>query len=250
MRVPTREEEGCRDLCRLRGAAVFDRGRARQRLGSLLLRRHLVYRDGSTWTLKHRRWLRSLSFDDPGTQATFAHLLASVEERELRVTAIEADLAGFFARGPLRRRSRPPRRLSGHRSTQRARNGLVRCATGDGSPLPRSSWASSVSCPAEYSTGASTHRYGITKAGNAHVRRMLVEAAWAYRYPARVSPELQRRHQGLASRCRGPLLGRPSPALWTVPTPRSPQRPHHRRGHRGRPRTRRVRVGRNDRLTP
>src|SRR6266702_3571085 len=65
VRVPTREEEGCRDLCRLRGAAVFDRGRARQRLGSLLLRRHLAYRDGSTWTLKHRRWLRSLAFDDP-----------------------------------------------------------------------------------------------------------------------------------------------------------------------------------------
>jgi len=51
--------------------------------------------------------------------------------------------------------------------------------------------------PSEYSTGASTHRYGITKAGNAHVRHALVEAAWAYRYPARVSPELQRRHQGL-----------------------------------------------------
>src|SRR6266568_7618670 len=99
VRVPTREEEGCRDLSRLRAAAVFDRGRARQRLGSLLLRRHLVYRDGSTWTLKHRRWLRSLSFDDPGTQATFAHLLASVEERELRVVAIDADLAGFFERG-------------------------------------------------------------------------------------------------------------------------------------------------------
>ena len=51
--------------------------------------------------------------------------------------------------------------------------------------------------PSEYSTGASTHRYGITKAGNAHVRHTLVEAAWAYQYPARVSPELQRRQQGL-----------------------------------------------------
>ena len=52
--------------------------------------------------------------------------------------------------------------------------------------------------PGEYSTGASTRRYGITKSGNAHVRRMLVEAAWAYRYPARVSPELARRHEGVA----------------------------------------------------
>jgi Transposase len=96
--VPTHKEEGCRDLCRLRGAAVFDRSRARQRLASFRLRRHLVYREGTTWTLKHRRWLRSLSFDDAGAHATFAHLLASVEEREVRVSAIEADLAGFFER--------------------------------------------------------------------------------------------------------------------------------------------------------
>ena len=61
--------------------------------------------------------------------------------------------------------------------------------------------------PSEYSTGASTHRYGITKAGNAHVRRALVEAAWAYQYPARVSPELARRHQGLPARGRRPCLG-------------------------------------------
>src|SRR6266496_2825116 len=99
VRVPTREEEGCRDLCRLRGAAMVDRRRARQRLGSFLLRRHLIYRDGTTWTLKHRRWLRSLAFDETGAQITFAHLVASVEERELRVVAIEADLAGFFEAG-------------------------------------------------------------------------------------------------------------------------------------------------------
>ena len=153
VRVPTREEEGCRDLCRLRGAAVFDRGRARQRLGSLLLRRHLVYRDGSTWTLKHRRWLRSLSFDDPGTQATFAHLLASVEERELRVAAIDADLAGFFERRAVRRRGRPPRRLSRHRPYSARWRWRPRCVTGGGSPLPRSSWASSVSCPANTPPG-------------------------------------------------------------------------------------------------
>src|SRR6266571_6542512 len=64
VRVPTREEEGCRDLSRLRAAAMVDRRRARQRLGSFLLRRHLVYRDGTTWTVTHRRWLRTLVFDD------------------------------------------------------------------------------------------------------------------------------------------------------------------------------------------
>ncbi len=189
VRVPTREEEGCRDLCRLRGAAVFDRGRARQRLGSLLLRRHLVYRDGSTWTLKHRRWLRSLSFDDPGTQATFAHLLASVEERELRVAAIDADLAGFFERGLF---VDEVARLAAYRGIDQLSALAMASEVCDWRrfPAPAKFMGFVGLVPSEYSTGASTHRYGITKAGNAHVRHTLVEAAWAYRYPARVSPEL------------------------------------------------------------
>jgi transposase len=195
VRVPTREEEGCRDLCRLRGAAVFDRGRARQRLGSFLLRRHLVYRDGSPWTLKHRRWLRSLSFNDPGTQATFAHLLASVE-RELRVSAIDADLAGFFERGLF---VDEVARLAAYRGIDQLSALAMASEVCDWRrfPAPAKFMGFVGLVPSEYSTGASTRRYGITKAGNAHVRHTLVEAAWAYRYPARVSPELQRRHQGL-----------------------------------------------------
>jgi transposase len=65
VRVPTRDEEGCRDLCRLRGAAVFDRTRARQRLSSFLSRRGLVYRAGSLWTARHRSWLRSFPLPKP-----------------------------------------------------------------------------------------------------------------------------------------------------------------------------------------
>jgi transposase len=164
VRVPTREEEGCRDLCRLRGAAVFDRGRARQRLASLLLRRHLVYRDGSTWTLKHRRWLRSLSFDDPGTHATFAHLLASVEERELRVIAIDADLAGFFERGLF---VDEVTRLAAYRGIDQLSALAMASEVCDWRRFPAAAkFMGFVGLvPSEYSTGATTLRYGITKAG-------------------------------------------------------------------------------------
>jgi transposase len=196
VRVPTRQEEGCRDLCRLRGAAVFDRSRARQRLASFLLRRQLVYRDGTTWTLKHRRWLRSLSFEDAGARATFIHLLASVEERELRVSAIEADLAGFFERDLF---VGQVARLAAYRGIdQLSALGLAsEVCDWRRFPTPAKFMGFVGLVPSEYSTGASTSRYGITKAGNAHVRHTLIEAAWAYQYPARVSPELQRRHQGL-----------------------------------------------------
>jgi transposase len=196
VRVPTREEEGCRDLCRLRGAAMVDRRRARQRLGSFLLRRHLVYRDGTPWTLKHRRWLRSLAFDDTGAQATFAHLLASVEERELRVGAIDAELAGFFERGLF---VDEVARLGAYRGIDQLSALGLACEVCDWRrfPAPAKFMGFVGLVPSEYSTGANTSRYGITKAGNAHVRNILVEAAWAYQYPARVSPELHRRHQGL-----------------------------------------------------
>jgi transposase len=196
VRVPTREEEGCRDLSRLRGAAMVDRRRARQRLGSFLLRRHLVYRDGTTWTLKHRRWLRSLAFADRGAQATFAHLLASVEERELRVDAIDADVAGFFERGLF---VDEVARLGAYRGIDQLSGLGLACEVCDWRrfPAPAKFMGFVGLVPCEYSTGATTSRYGITKAGNAHVRNILVEAAWAYQYPARVSADLARRHHGL-----------------------------------------------------
>jgi transposase len=110
VRVPTAADEGCRDLCRLRSRAMWDRRRARQRLQSLLLRRGLVYRDGSAWTLKHRRWLRSLSFDEPALGATFGHLMAMVEERELRVASIETTWPPTSrpARSPIKCSASPP----------------------------------------------------------------------------------------------------------------------------------------------
>ncbi len=47
--------------------------------------------------------------------------------------------------------------------------------------------------PSESSSGPRTRRGGITKTGNGHVRRVLVEAAWCYRFPARKTAALQRR---------------------------------------------------------
>ena len=134
----------------------------RQRLGSLLLRRHLVYRDGSTWTLKHRRWLRSLSFDDSGTQATFAHLLASVEEPELRVAAIDADLAGFFERELF---VDEVARLAAYRGIDQLSTLTMASEVCDWRrfPAPTKFMGFVGLVPSEYSTGASMHRSGSPK---------------------------------------------------------------------------------------
>ena len=147
--------------------------------------------------MKHRRWLRTLAFDDVGAGATFAHLLASVEERELRVVAIDADLARFVDTGLF---VDEVARLGAYRGIAPLSALGVSCEVCDWRrfPAPAKFMGFVGLVPSEYSTGASTSRYGITKSGNAHVRRILVEAAWAYRYPARVSPDLARRHEGVA----------------------------------------------------
>jgi transposase len=196
VRVPTPAEEGCRDLCRLRGKAMWDRRRARQRLQSLLLRRGLVYRDGKSWTLRHRQWLRSLHFDEAALASTFAHMLAMVEERELRVGAIEGDLSAYQQQGLF---ADQVARLAAYRGIDVLGGLTLACEVCDWRRFPAAArFMGFVGLvPSEYSSGATQIRGRITKAGNVHVRYLLIEAAWAYQHPARVTAELHRRHQGL-----------------------------------------------------
>lgn len=90
---PSEEEEGIRDLCRCREAAVQDLTRARHRLSKLLLRRGFIYRIGKNWTAAHRQWLRSLSFDQSALQIAFDNYLATVESLEERLRACRLVLA-------------------------------------------------------------------------------------------------------------------------------------------------------------
>jgi transposase len=196
VRVPTQEEEGCRDVCRLRAAAMSDRKRARQRLVSFLLRRGVVYRDGTAWTLKHRAWVRSLVFDDPGSSTTFSHLLAMVEDSEQRVRAVEADLVPYFEQGIF---AEDVARLAAYRGVDRLGGLTLACEVCDWRRFPSAGkFMGFVGLvPSEESTGASQRRLGITKAGNRQVRHLLTEAAWAYQFPPRIGATLQRRQEGL-----------------------------------------------------
>lgn len=110
IRVPTVAEEGVRDLCRARADMIIDCTRAKHRLGKFLLRHGRVWRGGDNWTLKHQAWIAAQHFDDRAARATFAHYRATLAAREAAVTAIEADLAGWFtaARSPSRWPGWPP----------------------------------------------------------------------------------------------------------------------------------------------
>jgi transposase len=195
IRVPTRQEEAVRDLCRARADMVEDLDRARKRLGAFLLRHGEVWRGGSAWTLKHEAWLRARHFDDAALAATFAHYRAVVEDRSATLDAIESDLSVHYAR-PLF--ADAVTRLSAYRGV--ARMGALTLAA-EVCDWRRFGQASAfMGCtglvPSEYSSGGRTHRGRITKAGNLHLRTQLVESAWAYQHGPAVGVELRRRQEG------------------------------------------------------
>jgi len=194
IRVPTREEEAVRDLCRARADMVEDLDRARKRLGAFLLRHGEVWRGGSAWTLKHEVWLRALRFDDPALAATFGHYRAVVEDRSATLAAIEADLTVHY---DAPRFADAVTRLSAYRGV--ARQGALNLAS-EVCDWRRFGQASAFMgftglVPSEYSSGGKTSRGRITKAGNLHLRTQLIESAWAYQHGPSTGVVLRRRQE-------------------------------------------------------
>lgn len=196
VRVPTTAEEGVRDLCRARADMVIDTTRAKHRLGKFLLRHGRVWRGGDNWTLKHRAWIAAQRFDDPAQRATFAHYRATLEAREAAVTAIEADLAGWFTAAPF---AEQVTRLAAYRGLTRLGALTLASEVCDWRRFPAAG-AFMGFCglvPSEYSSGERTRRGHITHAGNLHLRTQLVESAWAYKSRPSAGAQIRARQQGL-----------------------------------------------------
>jgi len=192
VRVPTPEEEAVRDLCRARADLVADRRRARQRLGSFLLRHARVYRAGGAWTRGHAAWLAAQTFDQPALTAAFDHYRGVLAVRDAAVAAITADLAVWYDRAPF---VEAVHRLGAYRGITHLGGLTLACEVCDWRRFPRAGvFMGFVGLVAsEYSTGSSTQRGPLTKAGNEHVRTQLVESAWAYQHRPRDRGGLARR---------------------------------------------------------
>lgn len=202
IRVPSKEEEAVRDLCRARGDAVEDLSRAKNRLGHFLLRHGQIWREGSTWTMKHRAWLSERTFDEPAARATFSRYKATIECREAELEAIEADLAGFFDNEPF---AAAVRCLAAYRGVDRLGALVLQAEVCDWRRFAGRDDAGAFCglVPSEYSSGSSLKRGSITRAGNVHLRHQLVESAW------RIDPV-----RALGSPCAGAKTAsrpRPSP---------------------------------------
>jgi transposase len=193
--APTEAQEAVRDLTRAREDAVEDRLRARHRLGKMLLRYGLVFRDGRNWTQRHHQWLAQQRFEEPTAQRVFELYLLAIEqasERLLRHTELLEELA---SQEPYAEQVGWLRCLRGV-DTVTAMTILAELHDLRRFAHPRDLMSFLGLTPSESSSGERRRRGAITKAGNGHVRRVLVEAAWSYRHRPSVSPYMRRRRQG------------------------------------------------------
>lgn len=193
---PTEAEEALRDLMRAREDAKKDLLSARHRISKMLLRYGLRFTETkSNWTLKHRAWLRRVRFSERYAQQTLDNYLLAMDQIEERLKMLDAQIKEA-AQAP----------------AHAAQVGWLRCLRGVDTVTamtilaelhdvrrfshPRELMAYLGLTPSEYSSGSRTKRGPITKAGNAHVRRVLVEAACNYRHRPSVSKTLRGRRKG------------------------------------------------------
>jgi transposase len=194
--VPRPEDEAIRDLCRAREDAVSDLKDAKVRLKSFLLRLDIRYTGRANWNRAHLRWISRVVCPTPAQQIVFQEYLRAVSQRTEQVATIETELEDLTKTWRLYPLVEAWQALRGLQFTTAV---TVAAELGDITRFsnPRQLMAYLGLTPSEYSSGNNRHLSHITKAGNSHARRALIESAWAYRYPAKVSPSIQLRLESL-----------------------------------------------------
>lgn len=191
--VPDNTQEAIRDLTRAREDMKAVERQTRQRLGAFLLRHGKIYTTGkSRWTLTYFRWLEAIKFEIPVQQIVFQEYIDAVKQAQQRVLGLEAEMHKALDSWGL---APAVEALMSLRGVKLITAMTIMAELGDitrfDSPRQLMKYLGLV--PSEHSSGSSVRRGGITKAGNGHVRRVLVEAAWCYRFQARKTAHLQRR---------------------------------------------------------
>ena len=193
--IPTEQEEAARDWLRCREDIRADLLRARHRLSKFLLRHGRRFTATKAWTQRHGTWLRGQTWPLTALDQTHAAYLRTVDEAVARLLTVEQDLRALLTLEPLRPRVE---RLRCFRGINDLTALTIAAELGDPRRFPTapSTMAYVGLVPSEHSSGAKRARGPITKTGNAHLRRVLVEAAWHYRHRPWVSAALRRRQHG------------------------------------------------------
>ncbi len=202
--VPDEGTEALRDLVRAREAAKQDQLRARHRLSKFLLRtgRRPPFA-GKAWTLPYMAWVRQLRYEQAAQEWTRLDLLHEVEHMAERVKRLEEAIREAVKLAPARMRE-VIRGLQCLRGVAEISAVTIMAELGQISRFesPRQLMGYSGAVPSEESTGQRQRRGSITKTGNAHLRRIAIEAAWSYRLKPAVGPALRRRQEGVPEQIR------------------------------------------------
>jgi transposase len=190
--IPSVEDEAIRDLVRAREDVLKDLKAAKVRLKAFLLRQDIRYEGRATWGPAHLRWLADVVCPTPAQQIVFQEYVRAVSEHTERLRRLEAELPVLVQSW---RWLPVVAAIQALRGVQFIAAVTLIAELGDLTRFenPRQLMSYLGLTPSEHSSGERRRQGGITKTGNSHARRVLVEGAWAYRYPAKVSRHLQLR---------------------------------------------------------
>lgn len=199
--VPGPEQEAVRDLTRAREDMKGLELKARQRLGAFLLRHGRVYGGRSRWTQAHARWLEGQAFESPAQQVVFQEYVDAVAQAGVRVASLEAQMREALAGWSQAPTVAALRALRGV-DTVTAMTLLAELGDLTRFDSPRQLMGFLGLAPSERSSGSRRRQGAITRTGNGHARRVLVEAAWSYRHPARRTAHLRRKAEAAPEAAR------------------------------------------------
>ena len=195
--VPDEEHEALRDLVRARESAVEDLHRNRQRIIKFLLKLGVKNPEGAkNWSVKYKEWLKTLKLQNSAQQMVLSEHIHTMEESENRLTRFEKEIAAQYETSTQRELASA---LQGFRGIALLTAATIIAEVGDLSRFSKASQLMSYAglVPSESSSGDTSKRGCITKAGNSHLRRIIVEAAWHYRHRPAVGLNLKKRQEGL-----------------------------------------------------
>lgn len=194
--VPDAAHEALRDLVRAREAAKKDQLRARHRLGKFLLRQgRRPLTTIKAWTHSYLAWVKSaVHFDQLAQEVTLLDYLHEVEHAAERIAQLERAIDAAVQTAPGRQRA-VIEALQALRGIALISAATIVAEVGELSRFakPRQLMGYSGTVASEDSSGDRIRRGGITKTGNAHLRRIVGEAAWAYRHRPTIGPALRKR---------------------------------------------------------
>lgn len=194
--IPTREDEAMRDLIRSRDDARHASRKAKQQLLSFLLRHGKIYTGKTNWSQPHFNWLAEIKMDHPAQQIAYQEYILAIHDTTNRISRLDKEISNLskeWKKAPLVKAIQALRGVA----ELTAVTIVAELGNLERFSNPKELMAYLGLVPSVYSTGTSTRRGGITKTGNGFVRRVLVEASWTYRLPARVTKHLLKRNKDL-----------------------------------------------------